>query len=175
VRNVKFDKLFHEPSQRGYCIHPSSARQSLVLGISLKITQTHEDQAVYERSFCHNLLSAPSRKSSISLHINHENPQQRCMMDPKIAIWLASAALSVLALVKLMRRRQAKLINTLRTFVQNQVEWNAKRAKAARLARKLAKEKSREEQPYAAPAVSDFVQQSIEDDELWNQSGQKAA
>jgi len=96
-------------------------------------------------------------------------------MDPKVVIWMASAALSVLALVKLMRRRQAKLIKTLRVFVQNQIEWNAKRAKAARLARKLAKDKSREELPLEQPAVSDFVHNSIEDDELWNQSAQKAA
>jgi hypothetical protein len=96
-------------------------------------------------------------------------------MDHKVVLWLASAALSVLALVKLMRGRQAKLINTLRAFVQNQMEWNTKRAKAARLARKLAKQKSREEEEFPAPAVTDFVQNSIENDVLWNQPEQKAA
>ena len=66
-------------------------------------------------------------------------------MEPRLIAWLIGVVLSVIALVKLMRGRQAKLMFALRGYVEAQLEWSRKKAKAAHLAKKLAREKAAEE------------------------------
>ena len=61
---------------------------------------------------------------------------------PLTILWFVAAALSSIALAKLMRRRQSQLIGVLRTYVDAQLEWSRKRAKAAQLARRAARHKA---------------------------------
>ncbi len=66
-------------------------------------------------------------------------------MQPILIAWLLAAFLSITALAKLARGRQAKLVTALHGYVEEQLEWSRKRAKASRLARKLAQEKAEDE------------------------------
>ena len=59
--------------------------------------------------------------------------------------WIAGALLASVFLMKMMRRRQAKLRELLKEYMQTQLEWAQKRAKAAKLARQAAREKARQE------------------------------
>jgi len=66
-------------------------------------------------------------------------------VDPKLVLWLAATLLAVVCLTQLMRIRQASLLLKLRKYVDQQHEWSKKRAKASRLARRLAREKAENE------------------------------
>ncbi|MCA9157788.1 MAG: hypothetical protein KDA72_05645 [Planctomycetales bacterium] len=66
-------------------------------------------------------------------------------VDPKLVLWLAAACLAVICLAQLMRNRQASLLLKLRKYVDEQHEWSKKKAKASRLARRLAREKAENE------------------------------
>ena len=66
-------------------------------------------------------------------------------IDPKLVIWLAATFMAVVSLARLMRNRQTSLLLKLRKYVDEQHEWSKKRAKASRLARKLAREKAESE------------------------------
>ncbi len=79
-------------------------------------------------------------------------------LPPHTIAWFLAAALSILALAKLMRRRQAALVAVLKVCVDNQLEWSQKKAKAAKLARRTARHKATEEagESYdSAPPKSD--------------------
>ncbi|MCC7336904.1 MAG: hypothetical protein IT422_17580 [Pirellulaceae bacterium] len=66
-------------------------------------------------------------------------------VDPKLVLWMAAACLAVIGLAQLMRNRQARLLLMLRKYVDEQHEWSKKKAKASRLARRLAREKAENE------------------------------
>lgn len=66
-------------------------------------------------------------------------------VDPKLVLWLAAAFMAVISLAQLMRNRQNGLSLKLRKYVGEQHQWSKKRAKAARLARTLAREKAESE------------------------------
>lgn len=87
--------------------------------------------------------------------------------------------MAVVALAKLMRRRETRLVNALRQYVETQLEWSRKRAKAARLARQMAKQKSREEiaedEPAAVPMEPGELSPSQEYSTYKRQQQQPAA
>lgn len=71
--------------------------------------------------------------------------QSPMAVDPNLVLWLAAACLAVIGLAQLMRNRQASLLLKLRNYVDEQHEWSKKKAKASRLARRLAREKAENE------------------------------
>lgn len=81
-------------------------------------------------------------------------------MEPRLIAWFICVVFSVVSLVKLMRGRQTKLMLALRGYVEARLEWSRKKAKAARLAQKMAREKAAEEAKQAqmsAPHASEPV------------------
>ncbi len=66
-------------------------------------------------------------------------------IDPKLVVWLVATFIAVVSLTQLMRKRQNSLLVKLQQYVEEQREWSKKRAKAARLARKLARDKAENE------------------------------
>ncbi len=66
-------------------------------------------------------------------------------MEPKLIAWLICTMLSVVALAKLMRGRQIRLMLALRSYVEAQFEWSRKKAQTARLTKKVSREKAIEE------------------------------
>ncbi len=66
-------------------------------------------------------------------------------LDSKTILWAACAALALYFLASLMRARQAKLMGVLRTYVEQQIQWARKRAKATRLAQAAAHQKELQE------------------------------
>lgn len=70
---------------------------------------------------------------------------QSSPMEPKLIAWLICTLLSVIALAKLMRGRQTKLMLALRSYVEAQLEWSRKKAQTARLTKKVSQKKAIEE------------------------------
>ena len=66
-------------------------------------------------------------------------------MEPKLIAWLICTMLSVVALAKLMRGRQTRLMLALRSYVEAQLNWSRKKAQTARLTKKVSQEKAIEE------------------------------
>ncbi|MBX3423198.1 MAG: hypothetical protein KF752_16700 [Pirellulaceae bacterium] len=62
-------------------------------------------------------------------------------MSIETILLIIAGGLSALVLVSLMRRRQAELTAMLREYVDSQLVWARKRARAARLARSAANDK----------------------------------
>lgn len=82
-------------------------------------------------------------------------------MEPRFIAWIAAGLLAVATLVQLMQARQGQLKGVLEAYMQSQLVWSRKRAKAARLAQKMARAKGDEEA--GQPPLQDSPQLYQED------------